>query len=106
MIKYLSPILLLIISVPVFLTGCQKKTEDSKDLFGPKTGIERLEVLSATGNIKNPNYVKIQNYWDMEYLKNDSDNSLFNSETAWTLVDEVTALPDGNPWAADQTNRP
>ena len=83
-------------SVLLLMTGCKKQVAVHNNLFGQKNGIERLEVLSATGDKNNPNYIDIRNYWDSKSLKNDFDNKLFDSETAWTLLDEIMALPDGN----------
>lgn len=82
--------------VLLLMTGCKEQVAVHTNLPGQKTGIERLEVLSTTGDKNNPNYIDIRNWWDSKSLKNDFDNKLFDSETAWILLDEIMALPDGN----------
>lgn len=65
------------------------------DLKAPKKfGIDRLDIVSATGDKINPNVIKIHNHWNPEYSKMEFDESLLSNDKAVELINEIKSIPE------------
>lgn len=75
----------LLSAIVLTVAGCKEKDYDPSK----KVGIDKLEVISATGNKDNWNNLLRYNRWD------DSEYSAWlRSDKAMKLIDEINKLPD------------
>ena len=82
---------LLLLSVMVLnISGCRLIR---KVIYPEDKGIRFLRFIAATGNKENDNCIFISNNYGA-YGKKRSNYHLLTSDTAYELIEEVTALPD------------